>query len=327
MIKLCLSHVKDIDGVSSAALVRAATGCDFQLVDYDTLFDSLDSLPDGLRDLFICDLGTDQSRFKAFLERLGELSKTIRITYIDHHYLSPQDKAALKLLPIRLVHNVNECAGMLTYLTLRASLPEEAKMVSLYAAVTDYMDGSSNAKRIMETYDRHMVLLESTLLSYALALKGKDPEYPRMLVKELSRMRFPHQIPGVPEAAMSQADAMVRLGKEIKKKGAKLENVAYVETKSGSTGGVAKLLLGAFGASVGVSFKKKTGGRVEMSLRCTSACKVHLGKTIGLIAAKHGGNGGGHARAAGCTVPAKEAVQVIRELDDIVSNQAVLRGT
>jgi len=317
--RLCLSHVKDIDGVSSAALVRAATGSDFKLIDYDGLFDELDSVPAAVEELFICDLGTDQSRFPRFSETLKRLSERMRVTYIDHHYIAAHDMEALKRLPIKLVHNVNECAGMLTYLHFKKSLPEEAKMVSLYAAVTDYMDGSRNAERIMETYDRHLVLLESTLLSYALAMKGKDPEYPRMLVQELSRMRLPHQIPGVPEAAMAQADLIARLAKRVKRDGTKLTSVAYIETKESSTGSVAKLLLGAFGASVGVSFKKKAGGKTDMSLRCTSACKVHLGQTIGGIAEKHGGNGGGHAKAAGCTVPTPEVMQVLRELDEAVS--------
>jgi single-stranded DNA-specific DHH superfamily exonuclease len=320
MKKLCLSHIKDIDGLSSAALVRAATGSEFRLTDYDTLFDELESLPVDLQELVICDLGTDQSRFGRFLEILNRLSEKISITYIDHHYLAPEDRAALRRLPIKLVHNVNECAGMLTYRNFRASLPEEAKMVSLYAAVTDYMDDSRNAKRIMETYDRHLVLLESTLLSYALAKRGKeDPGYPRMLVEELSNMRLPHQIPGVPGDAMAQADVIARLAKKVKRDGTKLRSVAYIETREGSTGSVAKLLLGAFDASVGVSFKKKAGDRTEMSLRCTSACKVHLGKTIGAIAERHGGNGGGHARAAGCTVPTPEVLQVIEELDEAVS--------
>jgi single-stranded DNA-specific DHH superfamily exonuclease len=320
--RLCLSHVKDIDGISSAALVRAATGCEFMLVDYDSLFDALDGLPAGLEELYICDLGTDQSRFAAFLERMRRLSESVSITYIDHHYLAPDDRAALKRLPIKLVHSVNDCAGMLTYLTFKSSLPEEAKMIALYAAVTDYLDGSRKARRIMETYDRHLILFESTLLSYALAMRGKDLKYPRMLVEQLSKMRLPHQIPGVPDSAVAQANVVLKLMKKVRTKGTMLHNVAYFETDVMSTGIVAKLLLGAFGAAVGVSLRRKSGARTEMSLRCTSECKVHLGRTIGAIAEKHGGNGGGHARAAGCTVPTSEALNVLRDLDEAVSTQA-----
>jgi RecJ-like exonuclease len=302
--------------------VRAATGCEFRLTDYDTLFDELDNLPRDLEELYICDLGTDQSRFGRFSETLGRLSGKLRVTYIDHHYISPEDRATLKRLPIELVHNVNECAGMLTYLHFKESLPEEAKMVALYAAVTDYMDGSRNGKRIMETYDRHFILLESTLLSYALAMEGKDPGYPRMLVEKLSKMRLPHQIEGVPQAAVAEAEVIARLAKKVKKEGKKLQGVAYVETKQGSTGSVAKLLLGAFGVPVGVAFKKKPGGRVEMSLRCTSETGVHLGKAIAAIAQEYGGSGGGHAKAAGCTVPTKDVVAVIRELDRVVTEHS-----
>jgi single-stranded DNA-specific DHH superfamily exonuclease len=318
---LCISHIKDIDGISSAALVRAATGSEFRLVDYDTLFDELGHLPAGIEELYICDLGTDQSRFGAFSEKLDELSRNMRVTYIDHHYLTPEGKAALKRLPIKLVHNVNECAGMLTYLHFRKSLPEEAKMISLYAAVTDYMDDSRNARRIMETYDRHLILLESTLLSYALAKEGKDPEYPRMLVEQLAKMRFPHQISGVPEAAMAEANVVSKLTRRVKKEGTMLRSLAYVETKEGSTGIVAKIALGAFGTPVGVALRRKPGNRTEMSLRGTSENKVHLGKAIGEIAGRYGGNGGGHAKAAGGNVPTTKVPSVLHDLDEAISKQ------
>jgi nanoRNase/pAp phosphatase (c-di-AMP/oligoRNAs hydrolase) len=52
-----------------------------------------------------------------------------------------------------------------------------------------------------------------------------------------------------------------------------------------------------------------------MSLRCTSECRIHLGQTISEIAGRHGGNGGGHAEAAGCTVPVAEVLPVLTELE------------
>ena len=108
---------------------------------------------------------------------------------------------------------------MLTYLHFKDSLPPEAAMVALYAAVTDYLDDSRNAKAIMETSDRHMIMLESSLLSYALAKNGKDPAYPRTLVTKLSEMRLPHQVPGVVEEAVAQADVVARLIKKVKTEG------------------------------------------------------------------------------------------------------------
>jgi single-stranded DNA-specific DHH superfamily exonuclease len=316
--KLCISHVKDIDGVSAAALARAATGCEFRLTDYDSLFEEMDAVPENVGELTLCDLGTDQSRFEEFHLRLANLAGRMKVTYIDHHYLADEQRTRLKALPITLVHNTKECAGMLTYLHFRKRLPEEAKIVSLYAAVTDYMDGSANARRTMERYDRHFVLLESTLLSYALARNGSDSRYARMLVKELARMRTPHQIEGVVESAREQADMVIKLAKVVRRRGKELRNLAFMKTQQSSTGNVAKLLLGAFDVQVGVAYKEKKG-RAEMSLRSTSECKVHLGKAVGPLAQKYGGNGGGHDRAAGCAVPASHARDLITELDSVLS--------
>ena len=78
-----------------------------------------------------------------------------------------------------------------------------------------------------------------------------------------------------------------------------------MRTEESATGNVAKLLLGAFGVSLGVAYKEKPGGLAEFSLRSTSESKIHLGKEIGVIAQAHGGSGGGHEKAAGCSVPSR----------------------
>ena len=181
--------------------------------------------------------------------------------------------------------------------------------------MTDYLDSSPLAGKMMERFDRQFVLLESTLLSYAIANKGRDIGYLEGLVRALSRMELPHTIQGVSEAALRQAETVRKLEGEVGKKGVVLGKLAYMETDQSSTGNVAKLLLGAFDVQVGVSYRAKAGGRVEMSLRCTSECRVHLGRTISEIAGRHGGNGGGHAKAAGCTVPRSEVLDVVRELE------------
>jgi hypothetical protein len=41
----CISHIKDVDGLSSAALVVAARGGTFRLTDYDDVLDELDAVP------------------------------------------------------------------------------------------------------------------------------------------------------------------------------------------------------------------------------------------------------------------------------------------
>jgi len=181
--------------------------------------------------------------------------------------------------------------------------------------VTDYMDGSPNASSMMETFDRQYVLLESTLLAYALAKNGKDYAYPEMLVKELSLMKAPHAIGNVGKEALEQAEVVKKLADVVRSKGTRLAMLAYMKTEESSTGNVSKLLLGAFGVPVGVAYKVKPTGMAEFSLRSTSESKIHLGKEIGVIAQRYGGSGGGHEKAAGCSVPAKDVQGLIADLE------------
>lgn len=318
MTNHCISHIKDVDGISSAALVFAAMGGTFALTDYDEVFKQLDSVPEGADSLVLCDLGTDATKFDSFAEKLVELSRRMKVTYIDHHYLAPEAREKLASLPIRLVHDTGECAAMLTYQAFRESLPAEAAHLALYGAVTDYMDSSPVATKMMERFDRQYVLLECTMLSYAIANNRGEYAYLEKLVTELAAMRVPHSIERLSDMALRQLDVVTALAGEVHEKGVQLGKLAYMETEESSTGNVAKLLLGAFDVVVGASYKKKEKVRAEVSLRATSGCRVHLGQAISSIAARHGGNGGGHQKAAGCSIPWDSVLTVFTELSEVV---------
>jgi nanoRNase/pAp phosphatase (c-di-AMP/oligoRNAs hydrolase) len=310
----CISHIKDVDGLASAALVIAAKGGTFRLTDYDDLLKEMATIPSTADSLTICDLGTNASNFPEFLGRLETLAKKMPVVYIDHHYLTEESKNQILKVGVDLRHQTEDSAAMLTYMTYKNDLPDAANMVALYGAVTDYMDGSSNASRIMETLDRQFVLLESTLLSYALAKNGGDYDYLEKVVTELARMKVPHTIEKVGESALQQAEVIRLLAEEVRTRGTRLGKLAYMMTTESATGNIAKLLLGAFNVPLGVAYKEKPDGVVEVSLRSTSESRIHLGKEIGSIAQRHGGSGGGHERAAGCSVPSKEFPAVLSEL-------------
>ena len=59
---LCISHMEDADGISSAALIKQAFGGDTALVDYPGMTDVLETLrnDEKLKTLFICDLGLNK---------------------------------------------------------------------------------------------------------------------------------------------------------------------------------------------------------------------------------------------------------------------------
>jgi single-stranded-DNA-specific exonuclease len=311
----CISHVKDIDGLSSAALVVAAKGGTFRLTDYEEVIRELDAVPFSATGLTICDLGTNTSSFPEFVARLAGLASRMPVTYIDHHYLTEEDSAKIRKTGVDLRHDVRECASMLTYITYRDALPQSASILALFGAVTDYMDGSENASRMMEVQDRQYVLLESTMLAFALAKNGADYPFAEMLVKELAQMKTPHAIDGVARDAVEQAETVRLLAEEVKARGTRMNGLAYMRTEERSTGNVAKLLLGAFGVAVGVAYKVKPTGRAEFSLRGTSESGIHLGKEIGAIAQRHNGSGGGHEKAAGGSVPVGEVDGLLRDLN------------
>ncbi len=310
----CLSHKKDVDGLGAAALAMAATGGEAILSDYDHLIENLKRIPDNAERVVVTDLGADGADFPDFLAEMKRIARNAKVTYIDHHYMSPAAKLKLRRVGVQVVHDTTECASILTYGTFRGSLPERARLIALCGAVTDYMDDSPLAKRMMEQGDRQFVLLEASMLSFALGGKEAKEGFPEMVVKELSEMKHPHEIPGVPEAAVEELEKVARLGKVVKAQGTKQGRLAYMVTSQYSTGNVAKLLIGAFEVPVGVAMKQKQEGWYEVSLRGTSECKVHLGRTIAKIAALLGGSGGGHRKAAGCRVPISRSDEMLNSL-------------
>jgi RecJ-like exonuclease len=296
-------------------MVVAARGGGFKLSDYDSLIDDLNEVPEEADELIICDLGTDPKKLPVFVSTLQRVAKKMKVLYIDHHFLTSEAKRRIRDSGVKLIHNVNECSGMLTYRTFKESLPEGAKLPALYAAVTDYMDNSPMARKMMERYDRHYVLFEATLLSHSIAQNGDDRQFLEKLVRELSKMKMPHSIDEVPKLALLQAEKMERLAAEVRNLASRLKNVAYMRTDQHSTGSVAKLLLGAIDVNVGIAFREKRKRWFEVSLRGTSESKAHLGQLVIKAALKHGGNGGGHKRAAGCTIPKEKMKTFLEEID------------
>ncbi len=292
----------------------AATGGQPMLSDYDDLVSNLRKVPDDADRVTITDLGADSADFPDFLAEVRRIAKHADVTYIDHHHMSESAKRQLRRTGAKVVHDTTECASILAYETFRGSLPERARLIALCGAVTDYMDDSPIAKKMMEQGDRHFVLLEATLLSMALSAKAEEQGFPEMVARELAQMKHPHEIPGVPQAALEQLEKEARLGEYVKARGKKKGRIAYMVTTQYSTGNIAKLLIGAFEVPVGVAMKQKQEGWYEVSLRSTSECKIHLGITIAKVAAKLGGSGGGHRRAAGCRIPVSESEEMLASL-------------
>ena len=317
MKTVCVSHVKDVDGLCSAAIVRAATGAEVILTDYGKVLAALGTISDGAKRVIVCDLGTDAGESDEFVARLASFARRGEAAYVDHHFLPRRVKRSIEGAGVRLVHDTNECSSVLAFQTFRDLLPAEAERLALFGAVTDDMDGAPAASRMMEQTDRGFVLLEATLLSNALSFRGESPGFQESMVSELAKMKQPHEIEGVVEYAVRQLAVSASLSKEVRRKGKRMGRLAFVETSEYSSGNVARWLMGAFGVPVGVAIRKRNG-LAEVELRGTSDCRVHLGKTIGPIAFELGGSGGGHRLACGCHVPEGKEMKMLAELSKVV---------
>jgi nanoRNase/pAp phosphatase (c-di-AMP/oligoRNAs hydrolase) len=314
----CISHRKDVDGLGSASLVVAATGADFVLSEYDDIIANLAKVPPDAERFFLCDIGTDNADAGEFTELMKGLAKRCKVTYIDHHLISQATVNKLKRAGVKVVHNEEECASILTYQTLLKELPRGSHMMALYGAVTDYMDNSPFATKLMEKSDRHLVLLEASMLSFALGRKAGEEGFSEMVVGELAKLKRPHEIDGVPSLAVEQLQENTALEMVVKDEGKLKGRLAYMVTTEYSTGNVAKLLIGAFGVPVGIAMKEKNGGWYEVSLRSTSECRVHLGRLISKLSAQLGGSGGGHRKAAGCRIPVAMADRMVDAVARVV---------
>ncbi len=314
MATYCVSHKKDVDGLGSAAMAAAATGGEVILSDYDDFVANLRRIPDDADRVVITDIGADSADFPIYLAEVKRLAKHADVTHIDHHFMSDKAKRQVRRAGVRLIHDTSECASMLTYKTFKDELPERARLIALCGAVTDYMDDSAMTKRLMEQGDRQFVLLEATMLAAALGRKASEEGFAEAIVGELAKMKHPHEIAGVPQAAVEQLQVEARLGEVVKAQGKRMGRLAYMVTTEYSTGNVAKLLIGAFEVPVGVAMKQKQAGWYEVSLRSTSEARVHLGTTIGRISARLGGSGGGHRKAAGCRIPVSRVDEMLGAL-------------
>jgi single-stranded DNA-specific DHH superfamily exonuclease len=307
---ICISHRKDVDGLSSAALVKLATDAKIILADYSDLVDKLGEV-DRCAHLYICDLGMNEHLAEPFIKELERIHKFATIHYIDHHPIDPKVKNTLINIGVDLAHSLDECASILTYTKLKDQLKRGAAIIAAYGAVTDYADAQPTAKKIIAFYDRQFILLEATLLTCALIgdvtapVVTDDLDIRRRIVTALSENKFPHEIEGITAAAQKGLEATAQLMSEVAEKGVKGYQMAHMEVKEGSTGTVANLLVGTFEVPVGIAYRyMKDEDVYEVSLRASYNSPQDLGKIVSQVTAMIGGSGGGHKKASGARIPA-----------------------
>jgi RecJ-like exonuclease len=325
MIKkvLCLSHGKDVDGIASATITKIATGAEIVFIDYGNLIEHLESIKSS-DEIYICDLGISGVIANSFLKEIKRIRKFATVQYIDHHPIDMKIKDKLIEVGVQLHHSLDECASILTFTKFKNDLKMNVDILAAYGAVTDYMDEQPIAKSIIAKYDRQFILLESTLLTHALLGSKSDNLFKEKIVQGLLELNYPHEIKGILENARKGLEETSRLMKLVTKEGVKGNWIAHMQTKEGSTGTVASLLIGAFDVPVGIAYRFVDEENVcEISLRAIYDFKYDLGKLVTRVTNMIGGSGGGHSKASGARIP-KELLKDFIDLIEFEIDKSVL---
>jgi len=316
---ICISHKEDADGISSAALINQAFGCDSVLVDYPGMMDALELLrnDDTLKKLIICDLGLNKQNADPFVTLLAELiKKRISVTYIDHHDLDSKIITKLKKIKVKLIHNTTECTAVLVYDAFRKKLPEHSSFIATCAAITDYMEERPIATKLLQMYDRQFALISATVLTYNIVGHQKDLDYLLYLVDELSESKYPHEIPNAFEFAQIQVGKLAAMISKVKKSMKILKNLAYMEMVDSGASGAVNFVLGLSGKHVGIAYKERLDhGIYAVSVRGSRSCKVHLGKLVSSLSDELGGSGGGHDKACGAVMPKAKIKKFVSKMN------------
>jgi single-stranded-DNA-specific exonuclease len=323
----CISHKEDVDGICSAALIKAAFDISkVILVDYANLISRLEkvaTMPDKIEQLFICDLGLSKKNEQKFVELLQRIASTgAEVIYIDHHDINKDTLQALKKADVTVIRTIEECTSIQAYTKYMKKLPDHAAFFAAMGALTDYMENKPLASAIVSRFDRQFLMLESTALSYMISSNQHDDPFLIKMVETLAKMKYPHDIKGGFDMAEKFAKKVANAVESIEESIVKLDNIAYAPSAVElSSSMVVNFVLGSSGKPAAMVYKLKDDIKsYVVSIRGSADCKVHLGRLTNDIASELGGSGGGHDRACGAVIPKSNLQKFIEILNRKISD-------
>jgi single-stranded-DNA-specific exonuclease len=327
MHNFCISHKEDVDGICSAALIKATFDISkVILVDYANLISRLEKVKtmfDKIDQLFICDLGLSKKNEQRFTDLLQTMVSTgTQVIYIDHHDISKETLHALKKADVTLIRTIEECTSMQVYAKYRKKLPDNAAFFAAMGALTDYMENKPLASTIVSRFDRQFLMLESTALSYMISSSQHDDPFLLKIVDTLAKMKYPHDLKGGFDMAEKYAKKVANAVESIKDSVVILDNLAYApSTVELSSSMVVNFVLGSSGKPAAIVYKLKDDVKsYVLSIRGSADCKVHLGRLTNDIASDLGGSGGGHDRACGALIPKANLQKFLETLNRKISD-------
>jgi len=324
--KICISHKEDVDGISSAVLIKTAFKVNrVILVDYANMIKTLRNMVSSIFNsltkidhLFICDLGLSKKNENEFVQIVKEMIEAkCKVTYIDHHDLDKKILLELKKIGVKLLHSTNECTSIHIYNKYKRKFSSYSAFIAAAAALTDYLETKPIASNLVSRFDRQFLMLEATALSYMISSSQHDNDFLMTIVDDLSQKKYPHDIEGGFLRAEKHARKVLSVVKSIENSIVLNKNLAYVQINSELPSSmVVNFVLGTSGKPVALVYKTKEEiNSCIISIRGSNECKVHLGRIVNSLSSALSGSGGGHEKACGAVIPKDKFSEFIRQLD------------
>lgn len=325
----CISHKEDVDGISSAILIKILFNPSFLfLSDYSHLPYLLSKIEEfamknEIKKLYICDLGLSKKNENQFINTLGKLiSYDCKVYYIDHHEIANDVRERLISIGVNLYHSVKECSTVLVYKKFRKKF--KSSQPAFYAAagaITDYLDHKPLGSKLVSQFDRQFLMLESTVLSYIISSHQQDDFYLKELVNILSQNKFPHDIENGFSIAQDYAFKIMECVKGLEPNISISDYMAFVENKVDlSSSMIVNFILGISQKPVAMVYRYKEDiNSYIVSIRGSKNCKSHLGRIVNSLSSELGGSGGGHEKACGAMIPSDKLNEFIEKLNNLIN--------
>ncbi len=315
-MNVILTH-SDSDGICAGAIAYAAyPDAEIRITRPSTILTDLKALAahDRLDKVIILDISFDESDYQNVLNYLYNMhSKGAEIIYIDHH---PLPGSLGGKMPDFIINDTTRSATELSYEYFKNP---DMIFVAFYGAIGDYFDNTEFIQNSLKDFDKRTIYFEAGLLTLALSeLQGFDIR--KELICRLALGVQPCEMNDVVEAAIRAEQIGTRTYAYAKKNVKRLGQISYVlDVPTSAVAQVAMIAAREGGTVVGIGARTE-GDDFEMSLRRRSE-DVDLNRLLREVAPTVGGRGGGHAAAAGASVPKRSWDLFLQRLSDGIERQ------
>lgn len=303
----------DSDGICAGALALAAfPDSPIYFTNAVSILADLENAV-GYDRAVICDIAINIPSSARLKERIDLLSAETEVVYLDHHPLPEGFSADW------LISNVSSSASEMTYRHFKDILSSDLSRVALYGAIGDYRDDSLGIYNMVQNWDKRSLYYQAGTLSQGIEIGRRDYDWKRYLVMQLAKNVQPSDIPVLASNAIKASQLEDELRLNVKKDVLRLNNISYVIDQKACMSKAAIYARVYGGTPVGMSAEFRNHRDVyDFSLRAVG--DINLNLLVSRIAAKYGGNAGGHPLAAGGRVSAGRLKEFLKDLDDAIGD-------